>query len=163
MKLKAIALIMGALVLAGCNKQTDAAAAADAQIQAQAQPSDISEVPFNGTVENHAAISLDWAGVYEGTLPCADCAGIETKLTLNSNLTFELAETYLTDPKHSFVTTGNFEWDGIKPIVKLDDKGTPIYYFITEGAAVKYDIEGGPIENDLNYRLKQVSVFKQQH
>ena len=27
--------------------------------------------------------SLDWAGIYEGVLPCADCPGIQTRLTLS--------------------------------------------------------------------------------
>ncbi len=34
--------------------------------------------------------------VYRGMLPCADCAGINTELTLNADQTFTLKETYLT-------------------------------------------------------------------
>ena len=26
--------------------------------------------------------ALDWAGTYEGVLPCADCPGIQTRLSL---------------------------------------------------------------------------------
>lgn len=27
-------------------------------------------------------IALDWSGIYKGVLPCADCEGIETEVTL---------------------------------------------------------------------------------
>ncbi len=36
--------------------------------------------------------SLDWAGVYEGVLPCADCPGIQTRLTLSRDETYELVD-----------------------------------------------------------------------
>ncbi|MDE0535713.1 copper resistance protein NlpE [Tenacibaculum sp. L6] len=45
--------------------------------------------------EHNAKNSLDWAGIYEGTLPCASCPGINTTLKLNADLTFELTEVYL--------------------------------------------------------------------
>ena len=31
---------------------------------------------------------VDWVGSYSGMLPCEDCEGIQTTLTLNSDLTF---------------------------------------------------------------------------
>ena len=39
--------------------------------------------------------SLNWAGVYAGTLPCADCPGIQTRLTLGNDGTFEKQSRYL--------------------------------------------------------------------
>ncbi len=41
--------------------------------------------------------SLDWNGTYEATLPCADCPGIKTILTLVADQTFTLSSTYLED------------------------------------------------------------------
>lgn len=32
--------------------------------------------------------SLDWAGVYEGTLPCADCEGIHTLIELHEDKSY---------------------------------------------------------------------------
>lgn len=47
-------------------------------------------------VDSHnAANSLDIAGDYEGTLPCADCEGIKTTLNLNKDSLFTLKEEYL--------------------------------------------------------------------
>lgn len=44
---------------------------------------------------HNAANSLDLAGEYEGTLPCADCEGIKTTLNLNKDSLFTLKEEYL--------------------------------------------------------------------
>lgn len=44
---------------------------------------------------HNAANSLDLAGNYEGTLPCADCEGIKTILNLNKDSLFTLKEEYL--------------------------------------------------------------------
>ena len=41
-------------------------------------------------VDNHTARNaLDWPGSYEGTLPCADCPGIRTRLTLMKDGRYE--------------------------------------------------------------------------
>jgi uncharacterized lipoprotein NlpE involved in copper resistance len=39
--------------------------------------------------------SLDWAGSYEGVLPCADCPGIKTRLVLSPDGQFELSTQYM--------------------------------------------------------------------
>jgi uncharacterized lipoprotein NlpE involved in copper resistance len=42
--------------------------------------------PSTQPAEMHnSRISLDWAGTYEGVLPCADCPGTKTRLTLNQD------------------------------------------------------------------------------
>ena len=64
--------------------------------------------------------SLDWAGRYQGTLPCADCAGIETSLTLSESGRYTLTETYLGKGK-PFVTKGRFTWDSTGSTVTLDN------------------------------------------
>lgn len=155
MKLKKITLTLATIALAGsligCSNDTNESSVAQ-------------EAAITSQVENTADVSLDWTGIYEGILPCADCSGIKTTLTLNANKTFELAQTYLTGKKEekTEVATGGFHWVGEKPVIELDDKGTPIYYMITEGAAIKYDTEGNPIDSKLNYKLEQVTTFSVQ-
>ena len=40
-------------------------------------------------IDSHTSeMSLDWAGVYQGTLPCADCEGIETMIELKDDHTY---------------------------------------------------------------------------
>ena len=39
--------------------------------------------------------SVDWSGVYEGIVPCADCEGIRVRLALTEEGFFELSQEYL--------------------------------------------------------------------
>ena len=39
--------------------------------------------------------SLDWAGVYTGTIPAADVEGINVRMKLNKDNTFELTYEYI--------------------------------------------------------------------
>lgn len=64
--------------------------------------------------------SLDWAGTYETVLPCADCEGIKSKLTLESDDSFLFEEEYLGKDTTIFVTKGTYEWE---------DNGNYITYF----------------------------------
>ena len=50
----------------------------------------------NAVVDSHTAENaLDWPGRYAGLLPCADCEGIQTQLTLNADKTYVLEEHYV--------------------------------------------------------------------
>ncbi|GGD94473.1 copper resistance protein NlpE [Planktosalinus lacus] len=44
---------------------------------------EMEQAPDISTSEN----SLDWHGTYQGILPCADCEGIQTEVTLHDNNT----------------------------------------------------------------------------
>ena len=74
-------------------------------------------------VDMHTSeISLDWAGVYEGTMPCASCEGIETVVELKDDHTFTASFTYI-GGEEEFTTTneGKFSWDDSGQIVTLVD------------------------------------------
>ena len=55
--------------------------------------------------------ALDWAGVYEGVLPCADCPGIETRLTLQRDGRYELSTRYIDRPPAPQTVRGQFQWN----------------------------------------------------
>ena len=55
--------------------------------------------------------SLDWAGAYEGVLPCADCPGIRTRLVLQPDGRFELSRQYIDRQAAPLVRTGRIEWN----------------------------------------------------
>ncbi|MFA5701692.1 MAG: copper resistance protein NlpE N-terminal domain-containing protein [Desulfuromonas sp.] len=64
-------------------------------------------------VDAHTSMNaLDWAGTYTGTMPCADCAGIETTLTLTPARTYVLHHRYLgrQEGGNEFNYSGVFEW-----------------------------------------------------
>lgn len=58
--------------------------------------------------------SLDWEGAYSGVLPCKDCDGIDTRITLRKNQTYQLRLRYLGIPEkesQDFISEGEFSWE----------------------------------------------------
>ncbi|SNV36723.1 lipoprotein involved with copper homeostasis and adhesion [Chryseobacterium taklimakanense] len=67
------------------------------------------------------AISVDWAGAYAGTLPCASCPGIETQLTLNDDKTYTLESNYLEEKDGKFTDQGTFTFSDDGSFITLKD------------------------------------------
>lgn len=117
------------------------------------------------TVDAHTSqSSLDYAGVYEGVLPCADCEGIKTNLTLNKDNTYLLQIAYQKDGKEQAPQEykGNFSWNEAGTTVIL--AGIDSFnsqYLVNEGQIVVLDMNGEKIESTLadHYILKQVTKF----
>lgn len=99
--------------------------------------------------------SLDWAGEYEGILPCADCEGIKSVLYLNSDETFKLEEEYLGRDLKS-TNEGVITWsnDGSSIALNIKDEGERKYK-VGENILFSLDQEGNEITGPLaeNYRL----------
>ena len=95
--------------------------------------------------------SLDWSGTYNGVTPCADCEGIETKITLNADLTFTLKIEYLgKGDGNVFQEAGSFVWDKTGGIISLEGfKGGPSQYKVGENRLIQLDMEGNVITGDL--------------
>ncbi len=82
------------------------------------------------TDSHSSEISLDWNGAYRGILPCENCDGILTTITLNDNKTFELDNFYLGGKSQDNRTEkGEFAFtkDGDKIILTLKDSSEVIY------------------------------------
>lgn len=102
--------------------------------------------------------SLDYAGTYSGMLPCADCEGIETKLTLSAEGTYQKSSTYLgKDSPKSFEEQGSYRWDEAGRITTLEGKDAPNQYAVGENALIQLDRSGKKIEGVLaeKYVLKK--------
>lgn len=111
-------------------------------------------------------------GVFEGVLPCADCAGIKTELTLYQdvanadNNSYILKETYLGVNTGDTTFTSKGKWDilkGIKTDKEADvfflnyDRPDESKYYLKEDEAtiVMLDKEQNRIQSSLNYTLKK--------
>lgn len=96
--------------------------------------------------------ALDWPGTYFATLPCANCEGIETWVTLNQDGTFELKTHHmgLNDDREE-IFTGKFTWDETGSIVTLNGLigGAPGKYKVGENRIWHLDKDGNRIEGDL--------------
>src|SRR6476661_4964242 len=62
--------------------------------------------------EPTATNSLDYLGTYKGTLPCADCPGIETSLELTEDFNYTLTTNYKGKNNKPVESRGTFRWNG---------------------------------------------------
>lgn len=109
--------------------------------------------------EDSSRNSLDWNGTYEGILPCADCEGIKTSITLNSDNTFSKVETYLTyKQEKANEIKGVFNWNPQGTIVSLVFENTFQQYQVGENQLFHLDNDGNRISGNLaeKYILKKV-------
>ena len=111
-------------------------------------------------------------GVFEGVLPCADCKGIRTELTLYQdvanadNNSYILKETYLGANTGDTTFTSKGRWDVLKGIktnkeaavffLNYDRPDESKYYLKEDEATiVMLDKEQNTIQPVLNYTLKK--------
>lgn len=101
------------------------------------------DIPDSHTSE----IALDWEGSYQGVLPCADCEGIRTKISLNQDLSYTIKDEYL-GKEGIFESKGTFKWsdDGQKIILSDTDRNA---YFVGENRLIQLDKAGNKIIGDL--------------
>lgn len=94
--------------------------------------------------------ALDWAGRYEGLLPCADCGGIRTVLDLTTDDSFVLRESYegKGDGK-AFVTKGKAVWDAAGSVITLGKGNDQRRFKVGEGRIWHLDQEGQRIDGPL--------------
>ena len=89
------ACLVALVVLAGCKRET--AASPDVGPAAETQPvatTPAEVAPATAPVADTALDTKAFAGNFSGTLPCADCPGIDTTLELHTDGTFMLMEAY---------------------------------------------------------------------
>lgn len=95
-------------------------------------------------MDGHTSInSLDWQGSYEGTLPCSDCDGIFTELTLNNNETFVLHQTKIIgDKKDKSTKKGLYQWDETGSNISMEIEGKTRMYKVGENRLILLDENG---------------------
>jgi uncharacterized lipoprotein NlpE involved in copper resistance len=100
---------------------------------------------------DNSKTSLDWAGTYQGTLPCADCEGIKTTLILNDDLTYKLFTIYLGKSGETFQSGGKFEWNEQGTIIHLINEKSDWMqrYMVAENKLFHIDKDGNKITGDL--------------
>lgn len=104
-------------------------------------------------IDHHTSkLSLDYLGVYKGTLPCADCEGIETTLTLLDESNYELQAIYKGKSKTPFASKGTYSWHESGNKIRLDGikegEGANLYQVIENGL-IQLDLDGNRITGEL--------------
>lgn len=109
--------------------------------------------------EHNSQNALDWAGVYEGTLPCADCEGIKTVIEINEDNTYTLSQTYLKGPENStdLKSEGTFSWNNSGSNITLKNGDETMQYKVGENLLFMLDSEGKMVDGELSefYILKK--------
>ena len=96
-------------------------------------------------VDMHTSrMALDWAGMYEGLLPCAECAGIHTQLNLEPDGRFEIVTRRLDRGVASSSARGKFDWEPDGNTIVLDAEGGGQRYAVGEGRLLR--LETGEVQ-----------------
>lgn len=99
--------------------------------------------------EHNAKVALDYTGVYEGELPCADCEYILFKISLNEDETYYSKYVYMGKSQEVFEEYGTYEWLEDNNSIQLisTDKKSKSQYKVGEGYLQKLSENGEEIES----------------
>ena len=101
--------------------------------------------------------SLNHTGTYSGTLPCAVCDGIQTKLTLNDGH-YHLTRIRLGLDENSEQTSGVYRTTTDKQSLQLDNQTDSLTLYIGDGYLELRQPDGekiDPEQPDEDFRLKR--------
>lgn len=99
------------------------------------------------TDSHNSQSSLDWTGVYQGTLPCADCEGIQCTLWLQDNGRYKVRNVYLgVKAPTSTTDSGKFTWQKDRRSISLSQGGK---YIVGENQLIQLDGNGKRITGPL--------------
>lgn len=123
-----------------------------------AAQSSANETKGNGaTPSNINDLLENYTGTFEGIVPCADCSGIDTKLTLNGDYTYALSATYQGKGEgNTFESTGKWKINEGLDIITLDfDKPQELTYYkiVNVNTIQMLDKDGKVINSSHNYDL----------
>ncbi|PID95307.1 MAG: copper resistance protein NlpE [Bacteroidetes bacterium] len=105
---------------------------------------------LSSSEENPLEDTPQWIGTYKGVLPCADCEGIETTITLHKNLTFEKKQTYLKNGDDLIVeTSGKFRWNKGQKLILLKEEKETFQYRLGENQLTFLNSEGEAVTGEL--------------
>ncbi|GHU04603.1 lipoprotein [Betaproteobacteria bacterium] len=167
MKKHIFAAILASVFLSACEHQKapDSQAAQPAPVSQNTQPAQT--VPATPPAQSAPVIdaahnsenSVNWAGVYEGTVPGAN-SDIHTLITLGYDKKYSATYRYVDKGNESFTESGTFRWNEAGNTIILDSKDLPPYYFVGENKIIQMDMSGNPItgEHADSYVLKQTVV-----
>ncbi len=103
--------------------------------------------------------------LYQGDLPCADCAGIRYSLDVRADRVFFLRQSYLgkgAGEGESFDDIGTWTLSpDANTVILRGGREAPVMFSIENTETLrKLDTEGNPITSTLNYELKRNASYK---
>lgn len=135
MKTTAILLVTAAL-LASCSGQKKEQTATEQQNETTVQAPDM----------HNAENALDYQGTYKGTIPAADCPGINVTLTLGNDGTFEEIYEYI--ERDTFTSKGTYTVK-VNTLTTVSETNDTTYYKVEENRLRMLDREQNLIGGEL--------------
>ncbi|MBE0495338.1 MAG: copper resistance protein NlpE N-terminal domain-containing protein [Campylobacterales bacterium] len=96
---------------------------------------------------------LEWAGVYQGTLPSASGMGLRVHLELRPDGHYTLENLYVGNAPITYTSHGYFSWDATGFIITLEEEQN-VRFFVEEHAVILLDQEGNFITGPLKDAYK---------
>lgn len=107
------------------------------------------------THSDQTADDMSYLGTYQATLPCADCPGILTTLTLKADGTYELISDYIDRGK--FTDSGHYTVVSGPRTISLTEDGRS-FLILDDNTIEALDADGQPIQT-FDMKLKRIHSF----
>jgi copper homeostasis protein (lipoprotein) len=154
--------LVALVALAGCKRDT--AATPDVAPAAETQPvaTTLAEVVPATEPAPAAETALDtraFAGNFSGTLPCADCPGIDTTLELHADGTFMLMEAYQERKVEPGMLEGTWTAEENGSRIRLDPNSKSeqdrLYAVTSHDQIMQLGSDGTPAATGLDFSLRR--------
>jgi copper homeostasis protein (lipoprotein) len=150
-------IVASAFAIAGCEPASDASAASEAATPASAAPAAETPQPADAAAKPTYGVG-NFAGVFTGTLPCADCPGIDATLTLKPDGSYASHQAYR-ERDSSFDDSGVWSVEDAGGKIRLATRGpnpqVRLYAIVSRDELRMLDADGKPIESGLDRSLKR--------
>ncbi len=100
-----------------------------------------------------------FAGTFTGTLPCADCPGIDVTLVLEGDGTYNTAHVYRERPDGTWAIDGHWSVEADNSVIRLDPNSKTeedqLYAIDSSERIVMLDTQGEKIDLQMDYGLSR--------
>lgn len=150
-------VLLTALALFGCKKETPADTAAPAAPAAEVAPATDPALAAAATPTDFDYRTF--AGTFSGTLPCADCSGIDTTIVLIGDGTYTLDEIYKDKQDGNFKGGGTWTAEDSGTRLRLDPNSKSdedrLFEVVGKNEIRALGKDGTSAASALNYSLKR--------
>ena len=101
------------------------------------------------------AEDISWVGHYAGSLPCTDCPGIRTLLSLYEDGSYILSMKRETVSALPVIQRGQTSWSADRRMLQLDRNGEYRRYAYQAGQLQQLDADGSPMGDRYQLKLRQ--------
>ena len=152
---------LAALTVAACSQQP-AAPSNDATPAVASPPPTRPGAPDVTAAREGPAPDFDqrgFAGTFAGTVPCADCPGIDVTVTLQGDGTYRISNVYQERPDSAWGMDGHWTVEADNTVIRLDPnsktEADQLFAIQSQDRIVMLDADGQRSDNGLDYSLSR--------